>query len=115
MVKQPVHPAAQVAVVTGPEGELEVIAHEAESQDSHRDAKRCLGHDFDEGLIVVGLVEDGGPSVSTIEDMVSVSANRTASRTRHKPPGSVGNESEFKPPQIIHSVGAISNVPFSAC
>ena len=46
-----------------------------------------MPHDFDEGMIVAGLVEYDGASVSTIEDMVIVSANRTASRPGHKPPG----------------------------
>jgi hypothetical protein len=65
------------------------------------------------GLIVVGLMEYGGACVSAIEDTVCVSANRTSGRTRHKPPDGVRNGSNFKPSQIIHPAGAISNVPFS--
>jgi site-specific DNA recombinase len=73
--QQPVHPAAQVAVVTGPESEVKMIGHKAASQNSHRYAKRRLSHDFDKGLIVVGFVEHGGASVSAIEDMVCISAD----------------------------------------
>jgi hypothetical protein len=67
---QPVHPAAQVAIVAGSEGEVEVVRHEAVSQNSHRDSKRCLGHDPEKRLIVVGLVEHLGTCVAAIEDMI---------------------------------------------
>ena len=93
----PVHPAAQVAIVSGPEGEVEVVRHEAVSQNSHRDTKRRLGHDLEKRLIVVGLVEHLGACVAAIEDMVCVSADRTTSCTRHRPPEGARLESEFDP------------------
>jgi hypothetical protein len=90
--EQPVHPTAQVAIIPRREGEVEMIGLEAVGQDSHRDANRRLGHDLDEGVIVVGFVESGRASISAIEDMVGVSADGTASGTRRRSPECGGSE-----------------------
>ena len=66
---QPVHPAAQVAVVAGPQGQVEVVGHQAVGQDAHGRADHGLGHHVDEGIIIVGLVKDGGTGVAAVEDV----------------------------------------------
>ena len=71
---QPVHPAAQVAVLAGPEGQVEVVGHEAVGQDAHRAADTGLGHHVEEGVIIVGLVEDRGSRVPPVEDVVGVTS-----------------------------------------
>ncbi len=84
--RKPALRAAQVAIVAGPESEMnKTIRHAAGSPNSHRHAKRWLGHDLDRGVIVVRLVEYGGACVSAIDDMIGIAANRTTCRTRHKP------------------------------
>ncbi len=57
---QPVHPAAQLAVLAGPDGQVEVVGHEAVGQDAQGRADAGLGHHVNEGLVIVGFVEDGG-------------------------------------------------------
>ncbi len=58
--QQPVPPAAQVAVVAGPERQLDVIGYRAVGEDAHPDADARLGHHVDERIVVAGPVEDGG-------------------------------------------------------
>ncbi len=71
---QPVHPAAQFAVLAGPEGKVEVVGHEAVGQDAHRGADTGLGHHIEEGVIIVGLVENRGPCVSPVKDVVGITS-----------------------------------------
>jgi hypothetical protein len=48
--EHPVHPAAQVAVAQRPERQMEMIGHQAVSQDPHRMPQIRLGQQSDEGL-----------------------------------------------------------------
>ena len=57
-VHEPVHPAAQVAVVMGPYNEVEVVGHEAVGQESHGNAQAGLGEQAEERLVVRVMVED---------------------------------------------------------
>jgi hypothetical protein len=58
--QQPGPPAAQVAVVAGPERQANVIGYQAVGEDAHPDADALLGHHVDERIVLVGPVEDGG-------------------------------------------------------
>src|SRR5271165_1355369 len=55
--QQPVHPAAQVAVATGPKHEMEMVRHQAVGHDPHRHADAGLAHNPDESRQVPILVE----------------------------------------------------------
>ena len=71
---QPVHPAAQLAILAGPDGQVEVVGHEAVGQDAHRGADSSLGHHFEEGVIILGSMKDRGPGVPPVKDVVGVTS-----------------------------------------
>ena len=88
--QQPVHPAAEVTVRSWPECEVETVGHETVGDDSHGDADRSLGHDFNERSVVVGLVEHLGTTVAPVEHVIRKSTDRAAGGARHKSPRRVG-------------------------
>ena len=63
------HPVAQVAVIGGPEDEAGVVGHEAVGEDWHGESLAGL---VDDGVVVIGLVEDPGVGVAAIGDVVAV-------------------------------------------
>jgi hypothetical protein len=81
--QRPLHPAAQVAVVARPKHQVEVIGHDAEGQDAHREPLAGSGQNGDEGFVVLVLVEDFGAVVAAVQDVVAVSANRGACGAWH--------------------------------
>ena len=70
---QPMHQAAEFAVLAGPKREVEMIGHQTIRQDSHRCAGVGFGNQLDECVVVVGFVKHLGASIAAIEDMVGVS------------------------------------------
>src|SRR5262249_16113752 len=81
--QQPLHPGAEVAVVVGPEGEMEVVGHQAIAQEAQRQPFAGLAEELDEGPLIAVLVEDGGAAVAPVEDVVAQAAARGPDRTRH--------------------------------
>jgi hypothetical protein len=71
---QPVHPAAQLAILAGPDGQVEVVGHEAVGQDAHRGTDSGLGHHFEEGVIILASMEHRGPGVPPVQDVVGVTS-----------------------------------------
>ena len=69
--EEPLHPAGEVTVLAGPEDEVEMVGHEAVAADAHGEAFAGEGHEIDEGLIVVVVVEDAGAAVAAVDDVVA--------------------------------------------
>ncbi len=80
---QPVHPAADIAVLARPEGQVEVIGHKAISEDAHRSANTRLGHQVEERVGIVGLLKHNRPRVPPIEDMIRVTSQAGPSGSGH--------------------------------
>jgi hypothetical protein len=81
--EEPVHPAAEVAIVTWPERHVKVIGHEAVSDDPHGDATRGLDHHLKEGVVVAVFVEDGGSRIAAVQDMIAVPGSGGSSGAGH--------------------------------
>jgi hypothetical protein len=73
-VQQPMHPAAQIAILTGPDSEMEMIGHETIADQPHRDAEPGFTDQSEEALVVPRLAEDSGAGIATIQDMVAITS-----------------------------------------
>src|SRR5262245_12292878 len=67
----------------GPEEEMKVVGHQAVAENPHRQAFAGRLKEGDEGDVVRFLVEDVGPGVAAIEDVVAPTTERGASCARH--------------------------------
>lgn len=76
--QQPLHPAAQVAILARPEHQMKVVRHQAIRQHPHRAAILSIVKESQERGIVVVLVEDGLPSIAAANDVVGESAGGAA-------------------------------------
>jgi hypothetical protein len=76
--EQPVHPAAQVAIVNRPESQMKVIGHDTVGEQPDRVTKPCFGDQGDKGLVVLRLVKDRGAAVAPVQDMIAVPPPRTS-------------------------------------
>lgn len=81
---QPLHPAAQVAVVVRPEHQVEMVGHQAQCEDAHGQALAGGLKQAKEGVVVVGLLEDGGAAIAPIEHVVDDPADTRASGSSHR-------------------------------
>ena len=81
--EQPLHPTSQVAIMMGPQYQMEVVGHEAIPEQVHRHAGAGVDHRLDEGVIIAGLVEDGLAAVAPIEGVIPHATDRGASGSRH--------------------------------
>jgi hypothetical protein len=64
--EQPLHPTSQVAIMMGPQYQVEVVGHEAIAEQVHRQAGACVDDRLDEGVVIAGLVEDGLAAVARL-------------------------------------------------
>ena len=81
--QQPVHPAAQLAVGTGPNHQMEVVGQQAVGHYPHRHADARLTHDPDESRHVLLLVEQFGPRIASVDHVIAVSTGRRSGRSRY--------------------------------
>jgi hypothetical protein len=109
--QEPVHPTPQVAIPQGPQRELEVVGHQAVGQDAHRLPEVRLGEGADECLIVVVLVEDGGPVIAPVRDTIAV-VGGGACGSRHGGLALSGASTRTNLIHITQSPAAIHYVPF---
>ena len=49
------HPVPEVAILMGPEYQMEVVGHQAIAQQIHRQTLASVDHRLDEGVIITGL------------------------------------------------------------
>jgi hypothetical protein len=82
-IKQPMHPPAQVTIRLRQDHQVEVVGHQAETQDRHRHLDARMRQGFEEGLIVVLLVENRALTVAPVDDVVANTANRGSRSAWH--------------------------------
>jgi hypothetical protein len=62
---------------------VEMVGHEAESENAHRDALGGGRQEAEEGRVIVLLVEDFSAGIATVEDVITHSSDGSSSGTRH--------------------------------
>ena len=67
----------------GLEQEVEVVAHQAIAEESEREAFVSAGEGGEEGLVIVGAVEDAVAVVAAIDGVVDEAIGGGAGKTRH--------------------------------
>src|SRR6266851_3020504 len=75
-IEHPMHPAAQVAILLGQDGQVKVVGHEAKAQYGHRDFNASMGQGLEEGLVVGILPKHLAPAVATVDDVVTDPSDR---------------------------------------
>jgi hypothetical protein len=53
-----IHRPPQIAVVTGSEDHVEMVEHQAITEQINRNASADIGHRIDKGIEIAGLVQD---------------------------------------------------------
>lgn len=66
-----------------PDDKMEVVGHQAISDQSHRQSDRGFENRIEESREILSPVKDLDPSVASIEDMITKVALRRADRARH--------------------------------
>lgn len=79
-VEKPVHPAAQVTVAEGQDGQVEVVGHPAERQHPHRHPLTGIHQGLEEGVVVAAQEEHVAAGVAAVHDVVADAAPRGAQR-----------------------------------
>lgn len=77
---------AEVAIAVRPKHEMERVRHEAVSQQTHRQTHRRLAHRLKECGVILGLVNDLGPGIAAIQDVMTKTGLAGAGRPRHPNP-----------------------------
>jgi hypothetical protein len=73
--QQPHHIGAQVGIPARPHGQVEMVRHQAVSEEAHVRPLAGLGQELDKRCEVAFLVKDGASRVTAIEDVVAVSGS----------------------------------------
>jgi hypothetical protein len=99
------HATAQVPVASRVDNQVEVVGHQAVSEDIQREPGAGIADGLDKGVIIVsGLVKGGLSTITTVEDVVPHPADGRSGSSWH--------------PAIIKQTGLSVNiryVPFSFC
>jgi hypothetical protein len=64
--------------------EMEVLGHEAKSEESHRNAFAGVSRQLEEGTLISVLVKDGASSVASVEDVVAATTPGSPSSAWHE-------------------------------
>ena len=103
--REPLHPVAEIAVFSRPEDHVEVIGQQAIGQQPHLVGIGCLAKQFDELGIIAGLVEDFGPGISAVENVITKAAGRCPGGSWHR---------LWTPFQVVHGNTSILRIPRAA-
>src|ERR1700693_5975571 len=82
---QPQHVTAEIPVLTRPQQQVKMVAHQAIGQQAHVGAFPGLAEELHEGGAVAVLVKDSPAAIASIEDVVAVSAQCIACAAWHTP------------------------------
>jgi hypothetical protein len=81
--QEPLHPAAQIAILPGPDDQMEMVGHEAVCEHPHPVSREAGLEQIGEGGVVPRLVKDGGAPIAAIDDVIAEAPDRGPSRARH--------------------------------
>jgi hypothetical protein len=79
-----VHVDAEVGIAGRPDREVEVIGHDTETDQPHREAGGRVRQEADESVVVVVGVEDFGAAIAAIERVVAEAARGSACSAWHR-------------------------------
>jgi hypothetical protein len=68
--KQPLHPTAGITIVMGPQEEMEMVRHQAVTEQINGYALASLGHRLDKSIVVGWLVKEGLPTVAPVQSVI---------------------------------------------
>src|SRR5438876_7694605 len=68
---QPLHPAAQVAVLVWPDHQMEMVGHQTKANYAHRLTQTRVADQPQKGLVIGILVKDHLLAITTIQDVVT--------------------------------------------
>ena len=86
-ILHPVHPAAEVAIVVRPNGQVKMVGHQAIGENPHRDFNAGMAHRLEKRLVVPVLEKNLAAAVAAIDDVVTNSANRGSRDAWHEVAG----------------------------
>jgi len=72
--QQPLHPTAEIAVVVRPKDQMEMVGHQAITEQPHRQSLGCLDEQLNESGVVRVFMKDFRAGVAAIEDVVTPAA-----------------------------------------
>ncbi len=81
--EQPAHKGAQVPILLRPKDQMEVIGHEAKSQQGHGDVFAGFAEQAEKGSVISVFVENGTAAIASVEDMVAVTTLGSAGISWH--------------------------------
>lgn len=81
--QEPLHPAAEIAVVVRPKHKMEVIGHQAVAQETHGESLAGGFKQGDEGGVIRLLMKDLSPAVPAIKNVVAPSPQRRSCSSWH--------------------------------
>src|SRR5262249_23601984 len=79
----PLHPASQVAIAVRSHHEVEVIWHQTQAEDIHRQASTSIHHRVYECVGLSGFMENGTPPVTAVEHVVPYVRGRRSCGSGH--------------------------------
>lgn len=82
-LSDPSHKGGQIAVVSGPDQQVPVIAHQAIAAQTHGETLDAFGEDLLESPEIIVFAEDAKTAVGPIEHVIGVSAQRDSFASRH--------------------------------
>ena len=81
--QQPLHVAAEIAIVAGPEDQVKMVGHEAEGEQPHVDAFVGGEQQIEEAAMVFVRMEDLHAAVAAVDDVVADAADGGAGGAWH--------------------------------
>jgi len=77
------HEVAQVAIVSGPNRQMEVVGHQTLGEQTDRRPLAGFVKELEEGQVITILVKHGTASVATIQNVVAITTLRSSTGASH--------------------------------
>ena len=82
-IVQPMHPAAQVAIVDRPERQMEVVGHQTVGQHAHGHFNAGMSDGLEERLVIAVFEKNLTAGIAAVDDVIANAANRGSSCAGH--------------------------------
>jgi len=115
--EQPSHPAAQIAIGMRPDHQVEVVGHQAVSQEIQGQAGGGIRHGLDESVVLGGLMDHGLAAIAAIENVIPHAGDGGSCGPwddRILPQGSRQPQYSFRPFFFVSSSERLSSMPASS-
>jgi hypothetical protein len=81
--EEPAHEVAELAVLTGPERQVEMVGHQAIGEQTDGHALAGFPDEREEGGVIAVLAEDPLAAIAPVEDVVAIAADGGARGAWH--------------------------------